>query len=110
MALLKGYSVPTPNFTVVTTTDEAVKASQTFSIKPWRGILYSNHQILPLESDDVVVKAQVLSGGRGKGTFDSGFKGGVHLVTGYVDWNELILIFVDQKNVVAWLLKCLVID
>lgn len=35
-----------------------------------------------LETDDVVVKAQVLSGGRGKGTFDSGFKGGVHLVTG----------------------------
>lgn len=37
---------------------------------------------LTLESDDVVVKAQVLSGGRGKGVFDSGFKGGVHLVTG----------------------------
>ncbi len=35
-----------------------------------------------IESDDVVVKAQVLSGGRGKGVFDSGFKGGVHLVTG----------------------------
>lgn len=31
MALLKGYSVPIPNFTVVSTTDEAVKASQTFS-------------------------------------------------------------------------------
>lgn len=35
-----------------------------------------------LGSDDVVVKAQVLSGGRGKGTFDSGFKGGVQLVSG----------------------------
>jgi succinyl-CoA synthetase beta subunit len=30
---------------------------------------------------DVVIKAQVLSGGRGLGTFKSGFKGGVHMVT-----------------------------
>ena len=29
--------------------------------------------------DDVVVKAQVLAGGRGKGHFDDGFQGGVHL-------------------------------
>jgi succinyl-CoA synthetase beta subunit len=26
-----------------------------------------------------VIKAQVLAGGRGKGHFDNGFKGGVHL-------------------------------
>jgi len=29
---------------------------------------------------DVVVKAQVLAGGRGKGSFSSGMKGGVKLV------------------------------
>lgn len=29
---------------------------------------------------DYVVKAQVLAGGRGKGTFDSGLKGGVKIV------------------------------
>ena len=29
---------------------------------------------------DVVVKAQVLAGGRGKGHFDSGLKGGVKIV------------------------------
>jgi len=29
--------------------------------------------------DEYVIKAQVLAGGRGKGTFDNGFKGGVHL-------------------------------
>lgn len=33
-----------------------------------------------LKSDDVVVKAQVLAGGRGKGTFSNGYKGGVHIV------------------------------
>lgn len=30
-------------------------------------------------STDVVVKAQVLSGGRGKGSFTSGLKGGVKI-------------------------------
>lgn len=29
---------------------------------------------------DYVVKAQVLAGGRGKGRFDSGLQGGVHIV------------------------------
>ncbi|ELT87747.1 hypothetical protein CAPTEDRAFT_162465 [Capitella teleta] len=29
--------------------------------------------------DEYVVKAQILAGGRGKGVFDNGFKGGVHL-------------------------------
>lgn len=31
------------------------------------------------KSDEYVVKAQILAGGRGKGHFDNGFKGGVHL-------------------------------
>ena len=29
--------------------------------------------------EEYVIKAQVLAGGRGKGHFDNGFKGGVHL-------------------------------
>jgi succinyl-CoA synthetase beta subunit len=29
------------------------------------------------------VKAQILAGGRGKGVFDNGFKGGVHLCNTY---------------------------
>lgn len=34
-----------------------------------------------LEAKELVIKAQVHAGGRGKGTFDNGFKGGVHLCT-----------------------------
>jgi succinyl-CoA synthetase beta subunit len=34
-----------------------------------------------LNSKDLVIKAQVLAGGRGKGTFDSGFQGGVKLIS-----------------------------
>eukprot|EP00002_Diphylleia_rotans_P004483 TRINITY_DN1331_c0_g1_i1.p1 TRINITY_DN1331_c0_g1~~TRINITY_DN1331_c0_g1_i1.p1 ORF type:complete len:417 (+),score=121.81 TRINITY_DN1331_c0_g1_i1:64-1314(+) len=32
-----------------------------------------------LKADELVVKAQILAGGRGKGTFNNGFKGGVHV-------------------------------
>jgi succinyl-CoA synthetase beta subunit len=35
--------------------------------------------------EDAVIKAQVLAGGRGKGTFDNGFKGGVRVVYSYAD-------------------------
>ena len=31
------------------------------------------------EFPEYVVKAQILAGGRGKGVFSNGFKGGVHL-------------------------------
>lgn len=33
-----------------------------------------------IPGDDMVIKAQVLAGGRGKGHFDTGFKGGVRIV------------------------------
>ena len=42
--------------------------------------------------EDMVIKAQVLAGGRGKGTFDNGLKGGVRVVYSYaspvssLDW------------------------
>ena len=34
--------------------------------------------------DGLVLKAQVLAGGRGKGHFDNGFQGGVQMVDGLV--------------------------
>ena len=38
-------------------------------------------RVLTAEKADVVIKAQVLAGGRGMGTFTNGFQGGVHVVT-----------------------------
>lgn len=35
--------------------------------------------IVLVEVDEYVIKAQILAGGRGKGVFSNGFKGGVHL-------------------------------
>lgn len=50
---------------------------------PAGGVAESVEQVIEvakgLETDTVVVKAQIHAGGRGKGTFKSGFQGGVHL-------------------------------
>src|SRR6476620_3802520 len=42
-----------------------------------------------LGTNDLVVKAQVHAGGRGKGTFANGFKGGVHLVKSPAEAREV---------------------
>ncbi|KAL0082122.1 putative succinyl-coa ligase beta-chain, mitochondrial precursor [Phycomyces blakesleeanus] len=42
-----------------------------------------------LGSDDLVIKAQVLAGGRGKGTFDNGYKGGVKTFSSPDEGKEL---------------------
>ncbi|KZC12060.1 PREDICTED: succinyl-CoA ligase [GDP-forming] subunit beta, mitochondrial [Dufourea novaeangliae] len=39
----------------------------------------ANSALEKLSADEFVIKAQVLAGGRGKGWFDNGFKGGVHV-------------------------------
>merc|ERR1711990_546186 len=62
MSLLKEAGVPVPNFGVAKSADEAKKIAE------------------DIATNDLVVKAQVLAGGRGKGSFKGGYKGGVKLV------------------------------
>ncbi|KAI0034941.1 succinate-CoA ligase, partial [Vararia minispora EC-137] len=62
--LLQSYGVPTPKGVPAKSLSEVSDAFKQFS------------------GPSVVVKAQVLAGGRGKGKFDNGFQGGVHLVNG----------------------------
>ena len=59
--LFEKFGVAAPRGAVAETPDEAAQAARQFGGKR------------------IVVKAQVHAGGRGKGTFKSGFKGGVHL-------------------------------
>ena len=59
--LLQKFDVATTRGRVATTLDEAEQISR------------------ELGDVDVVVKAQIHAGGRGKGTFKNGFKGGVHV-------------------------------
>ncbi|XP_043218639.1 succinate--CoA ligase [ADP-forming] subunit beta, mitochondrial-like isoform X2 [Amphibalanus amphitrite] len=60
--LLRGAGVPVPDFYVCHTAAEA------------------GEKTAQLASTDSVVKAQVLTGGRGKGVWKNGFRGGVKLV------------------------------
>lgn len=43
----------------------------------WSRIILFTNQI-DVDVPEYVVKAQILAGGRGKGHFSNGFKGGVH--------------------------------
>ena len=58
--LFEQFGVPSPRGQVADTPDEAYTAAQQIG-------------------DNLVIKAQVHAGGRGKGTFKNGFQGGVHL-------------------------------
>src|SRR6266699_711237 len=60
--LLQKFGAATTRGKVATTAEEAERIAQ---------------EIAPAE---IVVKAQIHAGGRGKGTFANGFKGGVHVV------------------------------
>ncbi|OZJ06701.1 Succinate--CoA ligase [ADP-forming] subunit beta, mitochondrial [Bifiguratus adelaidae] len=60
--LLRQYGINTPKGAVAKSADEAYEVAKR------------------LGTEDMVIKAQVLAGGRGKGTFDNGMKGGVRTV------------------------------
>ncbi|KAF7437086.1 hypothetical protein PC9H_003920 [Pleurotus ostreatus] len=60
--LLNSYGIPTPKSIPAKTPEEAYEVAKNFG------------------HDRLVIKAQVLAGGRGKGKFDNGFQGGVHMV------------------------------
>ncbi|KAL2105603.1 hypothetical protein VUR80DRAFT_8030 [Thermomyces stellatus] len=60
--LLRQYGVDVPKGAVAESAEVARKVAQ------------------DIGNDDMVIKAQVLAGGRGKGTFDNGLKGGVRVI------------------------------
>jgi len=82
MELMKKHNVPTPAGIVCTSADEAAKAYE-------EGTLGS----------EVVVKAQVLAGGRGKGTFKNGFQGGVRMASSADECKEIAGNMIGQELV-----------
>merc|ERR1712038_601318 len=77
--LLQEYDVTVQKFRVASNADEAVQIPQEFPCKEY------------------VIKAQVLAGGRGKGHFDNGFKGGVHLTKDPNKVPELVTSMVGNR-------------
>ncbi|CUM62909.1 uncharacterized protein PRCAT00000468001 [Priceomyces carsonii] len=70
-ALLKSYGVGVPNGEAATTPQGAFDAAK------------------DLGTDKLVIKAQALTGGRGKGHFDSGLQGGVKLISSAEEAKDL---------------------
>jgi succinyl-CoA synthetase beta subunit len=79
--LLEKFGVATPRGKVAITPEEAERVA--------RG----------LGTDNLVVKAQIHAGGRGKGVFANGFKGGVHLCKSPAEVRELAAKMLGQTLV-----------
>lgn len=62
MGILKDYDITVPKFKVASSSKEVKEAVESGEL-----------------GNDVVIKAQVLAGGRGKGSFSSGMRGGVKM-------------------------------
>ncbi|CAH8442991.1 unnamed protein product [Heterobilharzia americana] len=77
MELLKKYEIPVPKSIIVRNVDEIKAACKELGVLSEAEIENAGETA---ESTDIVLKAQVLAGGRGKGTWDSGLKGGVKIV------------------------------
>ena len=60
--ILAAGGVTVPRGIAATSVEECVKAAE------------------QLSGDEVVIKSQILAGGRGLGTFTNGFQGGVHVI------------------------------
>merc|ERR1719283_282819 len=74
MSLLQEAGVPVPKFGVAKSAAEAKQIAE------------------DIACEDLVVKAQVLAGGRGKGHFAGGAKGGVRLVYSPEEERDTLLV------------------
>ena len=77
--LFDKFNVPSPKGKVASSAEEAKVAAE------------------ELGGSNLVVKAQVHAGGRGKGTFKNGFQGGVHLVNSAAEAGDIA-----GKMIGAW--------
>jgi succinyl-CoA synthetase beta subunit len=83
--LLQKFGVATPRGKVASTPEEAERAARELGdVAPTGGL---------------VVKAQIHAGGRGKGTFANGFKGGVHLCKSPAEVRDLATKMLGQTLV-----------
>jgi succinyl-CoA synthetase beta subunit len=77
--LLNQHGVRVPEHKVVSSPEEAKIAFESLGKK------------------DLMIKAQVLTGGRGRGKFKNGFKGGVHVVTSPIEAENLAKKMLGQR-------------
>jgi succinyl-CoA synthetase beta subunit len=77
---MRKYGINAPKGSVAKSPEEAFEVAKRLGKRTiaWGGgVHYWLTHTLSLGSDDLVIKAQVLAGGRGKGHFTNGYQGGV---------------------------------
>jgi succinyl-CoA synthetase beta subunit len=81
MGLLEEAGIRVPKYRVAETADQVYKiaASQGLNFFISSCFIHIVLYCLVELGNDLVIKAQILAGGRGKGTFDTGLKGGVKM-------------------------------
>ncbi|XP_054724409.1 succinate--CoA ligase [GDP-forming] subunit beta, mitochondrial-like [Uloborus diversus] len=77
--LMSEYGICVQNFRVASNVNEAEEISHSFHV------------------EEYVIKAQILAGGRGKGTFSNGFKGGVKLTKNPKDVPNIVEQMIGHK-------------
>ncbi len=82
--LLQKFGVATPRGKVASTAAEAEQIARELG-----DVDLATGRVRVAAATGLVVKAQIHAGGRGKGTFTNGFKGGVHLCKSPADAREL---------------------
>jgi len=73
--LMEAHGVTVQRFKVADNHDGAIEAAES---------------LLSTGAPELVIKAQILAGGRGKGVFTNGFKGGVHLTKDKMECGKLV--------------------
>lgn len=72
--LMNSFGLNTQRFKIIEAAEDVDQATRELSKKIVELLI-----LIFLDADEIVIKAQILAGGRGKGTFTSGLKGGVQL-------------------------------
>jgi succinyl-CoA synthetase beta subunit len=91
--LLQRFGVATPRGKVASTPEEAEQVARELGDVAEPGYPPGAKRV------DLVVKAQIHAGGRGKGTFTNGFKGGVHVCKSPSEARELAAKMLGQTLV-----------
>lgn len=85
-SLLTKEGIKVPSNVVACSAQEALEGAKKLSFFLKINLEKIVLTLIFLECKDYVLKAQVLTGGRGKGVFDSGLKGGVQIVYTLIFW------------------------
>ncbi|CAF1477120.1 unnamed protein product, partial [Adineta steineri] len=97
--ILNENNLNVQRFQVVDNPQDAKRAGEELIVDNPQDAKRAGEELMKTIAKELVIKAQVLAGGRGKGTFDSGLKGGVRLTKDPVECGNLVKQMVKHRLV-----------